>query len=322
MGERGHGAGRHKPFDVTPLPAIVATAAPICDHAKMSRLFQKIRGRARRAAVDYLRKRSFVHTDEFTRPYIIEKKVVGEEFLFHITDQHARLYYDLYSGRNWLEMLFIKENLVRPGDVVIECGSHHGCTAIMLSRWVGPTGKVYAYEPGARNYEVLRRNLRLNGIQNVTAVRAAVGAETKTIEFIEISDASMGSHVATGAVRHNNAQQVPQVCLDVHASEKPGLIKLDTQGYVYQPLVGLRNVLETLRPNLALEIDRKSDIEAYGSKIEQIFDLISFDDYTYFVHFHESEKARPITLPKLLAEWERLNSCNEEIHLYAKKSSG
>src|SRR5262249_4815859 len=49
---------------------------------KMSRLFQKIRGRARRAAADYLRKRSFVHTDEFTRPYIIETKVVGEEFLF------------------------------------------------------------------------------------------------------------------------------------------------------------------------------------------------------------------------------------------------
>jgi FkbM family methyltransferase len=98
-------------------------------------------------------------------------------------------------------MLFIKENL---GDVVIECGSHHGCTAIMLSRWVGPTGKVYAYEPGARNYEVLRRNLRLNGIENVTAVRAAVGAETKTIEFIEIPDASMGSHVAIGAVRYNS----------------------------------------------------------------------------------------------------------------------
>jgi hypothetical protein len=75
------------------------------------------------------------------------------------------------------------------------------------------------------------------------------------------------------------------VGLDVHASEKPNLIKLDTQGYVYQPLVGLRNILETLRPNLALEIDRKSDIEAHGSSIEQIFDLISFDDYTYFVHF-------------------------------------
>jgi hypothetical protein len=50
--------------------------------------------------------------------------------------------------------------------------------------------------------------------------------------------------------------------------------------------------------------------------------LISFDDYTYFVQFHESEKARPITLPKLLAEWKRLNNCNEEIHLYAKKPSG
>jgi FkbM family methyltransferase len=286
----------------------------------MSPLFQKIRGRARRAAVDYLRKRSFVHADEFTRPYIIEKTVVGEEFLFHITDQHARLWYDLYSRPDWLEMLFIKENLVRPGDVVIECGSHHGCTAIMLSRWVVPIGKVYAYEPGARNYDVLRRNLRLNGVENVIAVRAAVGNETKTIEFIEIPDASMGSHVATGAVSHDKAQEVPQVCLDVDALEKPDLIKLDTQGYVYQPLVGLQNILKTFRPNLALEIDRKSDLEAYNSSIEQIVDLISFDDYTYFVQFHEREKPRPITLPNVLAEWKRLNNCNEEIHLYAKKT--
>jgi FkbM family methyltransferase len=286
----------------------------------MSSLFQKIRRRAGRVAVDYLRKRSFVHTDEFTRPYIIEKNVVGEEFLFHITDLHARLWYDLYSGPDWLEMLFIKENLVKQGDIVIECGSHHGCTAIMLSRWVGPAGKVYAYEPGARNYEVLRRNLRLNGIENVIAVRAAVGAETKTIEFIEVPDGSMGSHVATGAVSHDEAQQVPQVCLDVDALEKPNLIKLDTQGYVYQPLLGLQNILKTLRPHLALEIDRESDLEAHNSGIEEILDLISFDDYTYFVQFHASEKARPIKLANLLAEWKRLNNCNEEIHLYAKKT--
>jgi hypothetical protein len=100
----------------------------------------------------YLRKRSYFHVEEYTRPYIIRKSVEGVDFLFEIRDSHAKLWYDLYcTDPVWIEMGFIRDNLVHPGAVVIECGSHHGCTTIMLSHWVGPGGVVYAFEPGRRN---------------------------------------------------------------------------------------------------------------------------------------------------------------------------
>jgi FkbM family methyltransferase len=220
-------------------------------------------------------------------------------------------------------MRFIRDNLIRPGDVVIECGSHHGCSAIMLSRWVGPSGKVYAYEPGARNYEILNANLRLNNVENVIPIRAVVGSDNSVVEFHEFLNDSMGSRIAQGDLlpskNEYSVQHVPQVALDVHKTERPSLIKIDTQGYVYQPLLGLKSLIDSQRPNLALEIDPKVAVDQYGDNFERMFELIDYDNYMYFVHFSEDEEPHQTKLSDVLPEWKRLNNFSKEIHLYAKR---
>lgn len=292
----------------------------------LSRYFRILTELFRHKVHGFLNKQfSFYHIEDFTRPYIIEKSIEGVDFLFYITDRDSQLWYDLYStDPYWPEMKFIRDNLVKPGDVVIECGSHHGCTTLMLSKWVGARGKVYAYEPGIKNYEILKKNLALNDINNVTAIRAVVGSCPGSVNFIEDAESSMGSHVVPG--NDNSGRdilKIEQVCLDVHAAERPALVKIDTQGYVYQPLLGLKDIIKYQRPNLALEIDGKKAINQYGDNFSKIFDLIAHEDYLYFVSFDESEEPKQINLSDLPREWEKRNNFTKDIHLFAlNRTSG
>ena len=268
-----------------------------------------------------MRRLGYVRRDAYERPYIIQKSTEGVDFLFHIRDQHSRLWYDLYSTDPvWLEMRFIRDQLLKPGDIAIECGSHHGATTILLAHWAGPRGKVYAYEPGRMNFGVLVDNLRLNAIRNVVPVQAAAGDRDGVVVFDEYPEASMASKVHARDAARSSAQsrEVRQVSLDAHAAERPALIKIDTQGYVYQPLLGAKNLIREQRPHLALEIDGIQAIREYGDNFHKIFELIEHADYDYFVAFSDAEVPGQIALGEVVSKWKSLNGLTGSIHLFAR----
>ncbi len=275
----------------------------------MKKIYSWVRILLRQGIVRLLKKFSYVHIEEFTKPYIIQKHIEGVDFLFSIRDSHAKLWYDLYcTDPVWMEMRFIRDNLVCPGDVVIECGSHHGCTAILLANWIGPEGIIHAYEPGKSNYEILKENIVLNNILNINPINEAVGNDNSFVTFIEFANSSMGSKVECEGYKYNKKQavsyEIKQVSLDKYASMRPALIKIDTQGYVYQPLVGAKKLIEEQKPNLALEIDARVEINRYGNNFETIFEIINHHEYTFFIQF-ESEEPEQIEFSKILIEWEK-----------------
>ena len=55
----------------------------------------------------------------------------------------------------------------QPGDVVWDVGAHAGLSAYHLAQMVGPSGKVYAFEPDAINYEFMVRNIETHQLANV-----------------------------------------------------------------------------------------------------------------------------------------------------------
>jgi FkbM family methyltransferase len=72
-------------------------------------------------------------------------------------------------------MKFAKE-LIKPEAVIIDCGAHHGACTILFSRWVGDDGKVISLEPMPANVAIIRKNIELNGLKNVTLLERAVGS--------------------------------------------------------------------------------------------------------------------------------------------------
>ena len=256
----------------------------------------------------------YLNKDKFNFPYIIKKNVEGVKFLFHITDQESHLWYHLKSGGySWPELAFIKDRLIKKNGIVIECGSHHGMTAIMLSSWVGNKGKVYALEPGSHNHNVLLKNVQINNIKNIKTLKYVAGHKKGKVYFNEDLDASMGSFVSNNI---KNSRLVKQVKIDDLNFKNVSLVKIDTQGYVYQTLAGMKKLINLERPNLAIEIDQKSTINSYGDNFEKLFDLINHPDYDYYVSFISSVKPKKIKFAKIIPTWNKINRCSKDIHLF------
>ena len=58
--------------------------------------------------------------------------------------------------------------------VIIDVGAHVGYYSLLAARQVGPTGRVYAFEPDSSNHDLLLGNIERNGYTNIVAMRKAV----------------------------------------------------------------------------------------------------------------------------------------------------
>ncbi|CAK0909341.1 unnamed protein product, partial [Prorocentrum cordatum] len=74
--------------------------------------------------------------------------------------------------------------LVREGDKVVDAGANLGCYTVALAQAVGPSGRVFAFEPFRWLHQVLTANVALNGLTNVWPVQAALGRAREILPLV------------------------------------------------------------------------------------------------------------------------------------------
>jgi FkbM family methyltransferase len=149
--------------------------------------------------------------------------------------------YKAYIDRGERQIL---QNVLRHGAVAVDAGANIGIYSEFLSRCVGPSGVVHAFEPSPDNFMRLRRVTR--NLPNVRSCLAAVG-ERSGETTLYISDKLNVDHRAypTGDDARR-AIQVGMVALDDYfkPGERVDLLKLDIQGYEFHALQGAKRVLD------------------------------------------------------------------------------
>ena len=90
------------------------------------------------------------------RPEVIDKRIEDVSCKFFISNPTARVWYGDPHNDSSIELRFVRDHILKPGFRVIECGVHHGLETIVLSRWVGDDGMVYACEAMPDNVAVIR----------------------------------------------------------------------------------------------------------------------------------------------------------------------
>src|SRR5262249_518253 len=78
--------------------------------------------------------------------------------------------------------------LAREGDVVVDLGANLASYPLLLARQVGPSGKVFAFEPDPDNFALLARNVEANGYQNVVLINKAASDQGGTARLHKSAD--------------------------------------------------------------------------------------------------------------------------------------
>ena len=203
-------------------------------------------------------------------------------------DQLSRAVY--VSGTYEPNTLVILKKLLKPGDTFLDAGANAGIMSLVASRWVGPEGRVYSFEPSEREYQRLVDNLNRNGATNVTPVPCAVSSESGHT-CLRIAPQGFGGLNTLGAwfpyegVATDRMQPVTLTSLDEfvdrHRIERVSVIKLDVEGAEAAALRGALRILRVQRPAIVAEVFSAS-LRSNGSSPAAVEELLRDADYVLF----------------------------------------
>lgn len=144
---------------------------------------------------------------------------------------------------------------IRAGQNVVDVGAHIGYFTIIMSLLVGDGGRVFAFEPEPRNVDLLRTNLALNGVRNVTVESRAVSDRVGRAG-LHVSGSNTGDHRLYGsAAVEQDVHEVDTVTLDGyfdHACDPVHFVKIDAQGLEARILDGMGRLIARNRGQLTL----------------------------------------------------------------------
>ncbi|MCW3976795.1 MAG: FkbM family methyltransferase, partial [Candidatus Bathyarchaeota archaeon] len=93
--------------------------------------------------------------------------------------------------------------IIRDGDIIFDVGAWVGPYSLFFSKLVGSRGKVIAFEPSPKSFNVLVDHLNQNRALNVSAEPYGLSNSVGTIKF-------SGYGRDTSMVRHEKGQRKPQ----------------------------------------------------------------------------------------------------------------
>ncbi|PSB06269.1 hypothetical protein C7B62_23300 [Pleurocapsa sp. CCALA 161] len=248
--------------------------------------------------------------------YTIKKQFEDISFDFVIGDSEGQQWYDS-SPQNQVESLnpefqFIKQ-LTQRGDIVFECGTHHGLTAMLLSKWVGNEGKIVSFEINQHNAAIARKNFELNKINNVILEEKGLGSQKSSQKIFNKSNSSVtpSNVISLGWLKNfiYGTNEVEIIALDDYVKTQsilPTFLKIDVEGYESEVLKGAKEILKTL-PKLEIEIHTEI-LSRYNTSVEEIFELIDIKSYQTWVQWSDEEEPQPF-------DWQQ--KIDRRVHLFA-----
>lgn len=183
------------------------------------------------------------------------------------------LYGEFAEGENWVMTKFL-----RPGNIALDIGANIGTVTVPLARCVGAQGRVYAFEPQRIIFQHLCANAVLNGLSNVEARCAAVGAVNGTATIPALDPRVEGLFGSTEVRNDDEGDPVPIIRVDDLDLPRCDLIKIDVEGMEADVLAGADATIAQHRPVIYFEAKK-------GANTRTCLDWLMARSYALYWHF-------------------------------------
>ena len=155
------------------------------------------------------------------------------------------------------EVLRVVTSTIKPGMTVVDIGAHIGYYSLLFAKLVGPSGRVFCFEPLPENFALLQGNMQLNNLCQVATFNQAIfssnGAITLTVPDDQRNSGNGSAYIHGGGREvHVEAISVDAFCEEVGI--RPDILKMDVEGAEYEVLMGARKTISQSRPKLLIEL--------------------------------------------------------------------
>ncbi len=187
---------------------------------------------------------------------------------------------------------------IKNGNTVIDLGAHIGYYTLLAAKLVGPSGKVYAFEPDPSNFEILKKNVDQNGYKNIICVNKAVSNKTGKTNLFLAGDTD-NSQIVDSSLSDKSIE-VDVITLDDFFKNEDNhidFIKMDIEGSEGKALEGMKNLV-TKNKNVKILTEFFPERLQYAIDAEKYLEMLSKYNFTFYDV--NGEKKQPVTKEYLL----------------------
>ncbi len=215
--------------------------------------FAPIRGLARALGLGPFMRKVYHH---WAAPdNIFRAQVAGISIMLHAKTGRDLIWFEgaVVTGREWSEKSALEAMLafLNPGDIAYDVGANLGLYSVTLAKRVGEQGKVFSFEPRGSTFEMLKANIKLNGLKNVRCFQKALGEQAAKLPIYTFPEEPWCSSLVGGQEKVLGG--TPGVeSVEVEAGDSfrianglpmPRAVKIDVEGFEYSVIRGLGETL-------------------------------------------------------------------------------
>jgi FkbM family methyltransferase len=166
--------------------------------------------------------------------------------------------------------------MISEGGIAIDVGANIGETALELAKRVGPSGRVFAFEPDPLMRNKFNKNFSFNqwakiqlepwALSDVAATHRLYRVSERNPAGNKIMSEGSGDFVEIQAIRLDDYVTQNQI-------ENIDLVKIDVEGFEKHVLLGAGQVILRFMPKLFVEISQKQ-LQMQGTSAHDIFALL------------------------------------------------
>ena len=207
-----------------------------------------------------------MHVARFNRTQLVKKMIrdyISSRVRYRIIFGH-KMYLDSndtlqlsFSGvhERFTTEFIMKE--IKKGDVVLDIGANIGYYTLIFAKLVGDKGKVFAFEPDPDNFKLLKKNIQINGYQNIVLIQKAVSNKSGKAQLY-LAKENLGDHriYESKVIPARQSIEIETVRLDDYFNNYAGkvdFIKMDIQGAEPAALEGMNCLLEKKHSKILTE---------------------------------------------------------------------
>jgi FkbM family methyltransferase len=181
--------------------------------------------------------------------------------------------------------LTLLDQLVRPGDRVVDIGAYRGVYTVRLSRRVGSTGRVWSIEPFPPNVEALARVVGRRGNVILCPGAASDHAGRQVLAVPVYQGRPLGALATLGSpAADTDLVEIDLLTVDGLVASDPGsdvtFIRCDVVGHEAVALAGAERTIQASLPALLVEIEQRHRQDPIQATLDH---LLAFGYHGYFV---------------------------------------